>query len=237
MKSLRLILCIFLLYGCRKSSEPVAQPEPQPEPQPVPNCNVPLYTGVLQVTYPGNVYAQFHTKPLNECTHSIAYQNTVSSVSVDDQILQVYHPPVCCAPSYFKSTDDTLVNETWRVNGANGIPSFTFSNPHGFPVIGHPLATIDTIYKKVGLTFTLTSTGMTEGTLKLRGYPGDPVATFTLGAGANVITISAQQLSQLKAGYYEWSIDTKHRSFPTISGHVFKSDKLWQYNKLVYLEE
>jgi hypothetical protein len=129
-----------------------------------------------------------------------------------------------------------LATETWSVNGANGIPSFSYNVSTTQPSCTNYTSLPDSISKSAGFTVTVNNiTNTTFATLDVFDGTGNLSGVYspTLAAGNNTITVTPSNLSGFVTGNTaaQITIVLSNKKAYTFGGKAFAFDRETQYTK------
>jgi hypothetical protein len=142
----------------------------------------------------GNAY--FSTTPQS-------YMNSAAGVTVNAVYLNGDPLNYYTTQNYYGTSSLTSASETWSVDGANGIPSFTFTNPNLIPSASGFASVPSTISKAAGFTLNINSvSNITDGFFIIDDGSGGPNASIvhTVTSGNNMIAVSSASLAALVTG-------------------------------------
>ena len=107
-----------------------------------------IYSGTLSAPF-NNANAQFYSSPVTGTNPSL--EISVNSVSLNGTIMK-------WSGSDYSDTTFSIVCPpgTWVVNGANGIPTFTYTNNDPMPAFSGYASWPDTIYRNQNTTIPMT---------------------------------------------------------------------------------
>jgi hypothetical protein len=173
-----------------------------------------------------NAYAYFSNMPQPFINSSSAV--TVSSVYLNNDPL-VYDPT---SKYYITTNTVNLTSETWTVNGANGIGTFTFANTNALTPKANNLSTLPgTISLSSGFTLNITGVANITGA-QLIVYDGSAIYSRTVNVGTNNINVTPTDLSGLTtstAGII--GIVMENKKAYIFSGKDYQFNREAQYNR------
>ncbi len=145
------------------------------------------------------------------------------------------------SPYYYTSTSNlVLSSQTWSVNGANSIPSFTFKNLKNIPAYDSLTMLPDTLRKSLGFSFIVFGlrNASTATFIISDGLPSSPhILSKGLDIGTDTITFDTNLLSVLTASTPGFMSLTIENSQPVkIEGKDFKFSKEISLLKNIYIK-
>jgi hypothetical protein len=120
---------------------------------------------------------------------------TVNAVLFNNDSLQYVG-----APKYYSSVSPvTLVNQKWDVNGANGIPNFSFKYLKGAPTFTYMSVFPDTVRKSIGFAVVIHALeNITAASLVINDGLSTPTAfSKVVNPGSDTLYITSENLSSL----------------------------------------
>jgi len=231
------ILILLTTSACKKSNSTYKPPATTPTATPVDSVYyILLSTSKAQTVSSGSLtntfnsaIACFSNSPTGYCNPSTAVK--VNSVSLNGTILKFNSSSYSDTTGYI-----TLPPITWAVNGANGIPSFTYTNSNPLAAYTGYNSLPDTIFRNQNITINMT--GVTNAD-KMSILINDGTATFATGNSNSTTsaTFSVSSMAQLQASAAGTLYVILENDFiQTIGGKPAASSYTYQVTKTVVIK-
>jgi len=194
------------------------------------NPNTPCYGFLTVSNYTTEAFGQSYSSAVSRAffsSQASSYMNYSASVKVGDVSLNNNSLTYDSLYYGYSSYLDTIpVSEAWSVNGANGIPSFTYANSEVFPSCD-AVTLPDTIKKSAGFSVNISNVeNITSGTFIVYDGSGSLTGSFTtsLHSGNNSISITPANLGNLTTNLSNAMliVELENATVVSFSGKSFK---------------
>lgn len=204
-KFFAVLLCAFLVHGCKKKDPPPAPAPYSPPADGSISVATSFYgvftTGVYATQVaPGIIYQSINCRAWvgNQPSQEM---NTNYSVKAGRITLNGDSLLYNSSSKYYQQNFSVPVNldtEIWNVQGGNGISAFTHSNSVATPSFTGEENLPDSVSKSAGVTILINDVSSTSYAVIYLMDDASRAARFQLKPGNNILTFSPQQLSFLK---------------------------------------
>jgi hypothetical protein len=243
-KQILLVIALGLLVfgACKKkdSSPDTTTTTPPPPPADGSPSNATSYYGIFTTVINNHfdqppststlAFVWFGSQPSEFAYSAVAVK--VDQLRLNGDTMWYYTP----LKNYESWSPVNLAAETWSVNGANGIPSFSFNVTTTQPSCTNYTALPDSISKSAGFTMVINNvSNITSGDVFIYDGTGNLNGSYspTLTTGNNTITVTSANLSGCVTGNTnaQISVVLSNKKAYTFGGKAFAFDRETQYTK------